>query len=289
MHNTISHITKNVTKLPTCSTIALEIVRHGNKSNIDKSSFLKLIASDPILTIQILKTANSSLFNYPKEISSIEKALAILGFDVVRDMARSLSVMSIFKEQNHERHIQEICHHSLITALSLKILAQNYDSDYKEVLYLGGLLHDIGKILLLQELGDEYYFLLEKFKQEAMDLIELETKYLGYNHAMIGADLAEQWNLSPSIVSMICSHHGLEQERLPNKQEFRNRLIYLGNLIAHSLEENFESPTKIEGLDLDLEKKLAISTHDYTMIIDSVKNEIKGQKILLNHYQIGIS
>ncbi|MCK4893569.1 MAG: HDOD domain-containing protein [Calditrichia bacterium] len=269
--------------------MAMEIIRYSYHSEIDKSNFLKLVSSDPILTIQILKTANASLFNYPQKITSLEKALVILGFEMVRDIVLSLSVMSLFKEQSHHKYFHEICRHSLITALSLKILAQNYDSDNKELLYLGGLLHDIGKILLLHKLGDEYFFLLEKDKQETSSLIELETKFLDYNHAELGAELADQWNLPASVVSMIRFHHIPERENLVDKQSFRNRLVYLGNLIACSLDENIESPINLEELDPDLEKILAISTKDYTQIVDKVRKEIMGQKIFLDHFQIGTS
>lgn len=289
MHYTTSHIIRTTSKLPACSAMAMEIIRYSYHSEIDKSNFLKLVSSDPILTIQILKTANASLFNYPQKITSLEKALVILGFEMVRDIVLSLSVMSLFKEQSHHKYFHEICRHSLITALSLKILAQNYDSDNKELLYLGGLLHDIGKILLLHKLGDEYYFLLEKDKQETSSLIELETKFLDYNHAELGAELADQWNLPASVVSMIRFHHIPERENLVDKQSFRNRLVYLGNLIACSLEENIESPNNLEELDPDLEKILAISTKDYTQIVDKVRKEIMGQKIFLDHFQIGTS
>ena len=259
MQTDLLHLTRNVSKLPACSVIAMEIIRFGHNSEIDKSDFLKLISSDPIISIQILRTANASLYNYPKEIISLEKALVILGFDMLRDIALSLSVISLFKAQNHQKYSHEICRHSLITALTLKILGQNYDSDNKDLLYLGGLLHDIGKILLLSKLGDEYFFLIEKDKQETTSLIKLENKFLGQNHAEIGAELADRWNLPPSVVSMIRSHHNPEQDNFVNKQNFRNQLVYLGNLIAWGLEMYIEGPINPEELIPDLEKNFAIS------------------------------
>jgi len=143
----ISNLSKSTSKIPVCSTMALEILRYCQNTEMDRPGFLKLISSDPMITVQILKIANTSLFNYPQKISSLERALVILGFDLLRDIAISLSVMSIFKDHNYQEYSHEICHHSVLTALSLKVLAQNYDSDNKEILYLGGLLHDIGKIL----------------------------------------------------------------------------------------------------------------------------------------------
>jgi len=283
MQQTSSHFTKTLSKLPACSGIALEIIRYSLNGELDKSSFFKLVSSDPILTIQILKTANATVFNYPQKISSLEKALVILGFDMVRDIALSLSVMSLLQGQTHQKYIHQICHHSLITAFSLKILAQNYDSDHKELLYLGGLLHDIGKILLLNRLGEEYCYLLEKYKQENKSLMELEIKFLGYDHAEAGADLAEQWNLPPGVVSMIRFHHNPEQENSGYKQAFRNQLVYLGNIIARRLEENFENPNFFEESDPDLQKNLAISSKEYTHILDETRKEIKSQKLILNH------
>jgi putative nucleotidyltransferase with HDIG domain len=289
MQYDISNLTKSASKLPACSTMALEILRFSQNSEIDRPGFLRLVSSDPIITVQILKIANASLFNYSKKISSLEKALVILGFNFFRDIALSISVMSIFKDHKYQEYSHEICHHSLLTALSLKILAQNYDSDNRELLYLGGLLHDIGKLLLLYELGDEYILLLEKEKQEDKNLIELENQYLGQDHAHIGAQLTEHWNLPSSVVSMIRFHHDPELNHLLQKQIFQSQLVYLGNLIAAQLKKNHETPFNLEELDPDFANNLAISKMEYTEIINEIRKEILNQNSLLGHFQIGIS
>ena len=104
----ISNLTKSASKLLACSTMAMEILRFSQNSEIDRAGFLRLVSSDPIITVQILKIANASLFNYSKKISSLEKALVILGFNLLRDIALSISVMSIFKDHKYQEYSHEI-------------------------------------------------------------------------------------------------------------------------------------------------------------------------------------
>jgi len=269
--------------------IAQEIIRRSHEKVSDISGYLRLISSDPTLTIHILKIANAGLFNYARRISSIEKALVVLGFEQVRDIALVISTTSLFKLHPYPKQVQGIWRHSLVTALSLKVLAENFNSENKELLYFGGLLHDIGKTVLLSKLGEEYYLLLEKEEQDVVRICDLENQYLGVNHAIIGAELATQWNLPSNLVSMIGGHHGDLNKDSRDEQAFLNQLLYLGNFLAHDLEKGITDHSELTELYPASKEHIIMSDNEYKRVRERVLSEIRDQQIFLNHIQIGIS
>lgn len=275
--------------LPGNKEIAQELIRRGHKKISDISGYLRLVSCDPVLTIHVLKIANTRLFNYSGKISSVEKAVVILGFEQVKDIALSVSMSSLFKPQLYQKHLQSIWRHSLVTALSLKVLAENFNSENKELLYFGGLLHDIGKTVLLSKLGEEYHLLLEKQEQDGIQILDMENQYLGVNHAFIGGELSAHWNLPSNLVAMIGGHHGNSNNDSRFEQGFLNELLSLGNFLAHDLEIGITNYSELTELTTSSKDHISMSNKEYKRIRERILEEIKDQQIFLNHIQIGIS
>jgi len=280
---------KKITALPIYREIALELIRRINEKETEISGFIKLISSDPVLTIQILKIANAGLFNYSRKISAVEKAVVVLGFEKVKDITVALSTQSLFQPQRHSEYVQRIWRHSLTTALAMKILAENFNSENKELLYFGGLLHDIGKLVLLAQLGEEYQLLLDKQIQDEIRLIDLENQYLGMNHAEKGVELATHWKLPLNLIFMIGGHHDDTVKDSHNNLAFLNQLLYLGNFIAHDLAPDRTEFSQLLELYPAFRDYITISETEYNHIREKVLREIRDQQEFLHHIQIGIS
>jgi putative nucleotidyltransferase with HDIG domain len=266
--------------MPVNVMLAQEIVRLCNRKNLDKSRFLKLVSSDQGLAAQILRLANTSFYNYPRSIVSLDRAVVVMGFELVKEIALSLSVKSLF--MNTTVDLREMANtfwnHSLNTAVILKVLAENYDSENQDLLYYGGLLHDCGKLVILQLLGREYRLLMEKSVQENRNLREVERTFLGYDHSEIGALLLEKWQLPRNMVLLARYHHKPVEYNSGEKLDFWIRLVYLGNLIAHFFEMGLLNYKDLRELDPEYEDFFSISEKDFRKLVQAVQIELKDHR-----------
>ncbi|MBN2366759.1 MAG: HDOD domain-containing protein [Calditrichaeota bacterium] len=271
-------IFRKLHRLPVYPGLASEIVKICGAHEADIPSLIKLIASDQGLTLEILKVANSRFYNYEKQISSIEGAIVILGMDMVKQMAVSLSLSSLSRNilLNFTEMSSKLARHALNTALILKMLGENFDSANHELLYYSGLLHDSGKLIFLQVLGEEYAIIYQKSVQENRSLCELESEYFGMNHTEVGAVLTQRWHLPEELTHLIRYHHQPMDYKSGEKVDFRIRLVYLGNLISHFIENGLMHYDELKKLDSRYQDILSITEIEFGRLVEQARKEIQA-------------
>jgi HD-like signal output (HDOD) protein len=278
-----NQIIEKVNRFPTVRPIADKVIKLCSQPERSMPELLKVISSDPILTVQLLRIANAYYYNYPRMISSIDRAVIVLGFDLVKELTLIIALMSFFNETDKEYHFHQhkIWKHSTLTGVAMKVLGETYDSKNKDLLYIGGLLHDFGKLVLCHTLQGEYYLLLQKSIQEKKPLYIIEKKYLSFDHAEIGARLIQQWNLPMGIELMVCFHHKPFTYQEKDRNSLWIKLICLGNMLIHSL-ENTKNEEQISDKDKSFfAEHLSLSDKEIERIKSMIKKEIQAQKSLL--------
>ena len=194
--------------LPTLSTVVMrlnEMIASPTTSAADVGS---LISQDLALTGKTLKLVNSSFYGFPKKINSIIHAIVILGFNKVKNIALSVSVLQAFKKTPGKGFDYfGFWEHTIATAISAEVIARNLKSAYQEEAFVAGLLHDIGKLLLVQYFPDEYGKVRELIDREKITMFQAENEVIGFNHSLIGLWIAEKWNFPEPLCMAIRMHH----------------------------------------------------------------------------------
>lgn len=227
----IRKITESIIGLPTLPTVVAKMIELVDNPRTSAASLARLIASDQALTARILKLANSAYYGFSREISTVNMAIVVLGFNTVKDMGLSLSVFDAFKskQQHPSFDLNRFWEHSIACGIAARMLARNYRSRYTGEAFVAGLLHDIGKVILNQYFQNEFLLIIEA-QVKGATLEEAETSIIGTHHSQIGSWLAEKWNL-PRIISRSLLHH---HEPWDSKKEpIFVALIYLANHICH--------------------------------------------------------
>jgi len=222
---------ENLPALPAIVTRLLEVVNSPETSADDAS---KLIQKDPALTSKVIRLANSALYGMPRSVSSVSSAILILGFNVIRSVVLSASIMKMFSDPSKQTvNRDHFWKHSVITAIAAKELVRHLLS-YKlydpEGAFCAGILHDIGKLIFNEYLSADYREVCQYSRDRAVPLLDAETLMLGINHAEIGRILADKWALPPDLeLSMVFHHYPDHSEEIV---DFVN-IIHQADRIAH--------------------------------------------------------
>jgi putative nucleotidyltransferase with HDIG domain len=185
------------------------------------------------LTSKILKLVNSAYYGLPRRISTLTEAVAILGMETVRTLAIGVSAFRTFGQGSGVRGLSavKVLQHSVACAAAAKIIARKTGFPMAEQAFLAGLLHDIGKLVMLNFLKDEYTVIVEKTNTEEINLIRAETEILGIDHAQLGKMLAEKWNLPDVLKEPIAGHH---KPRPGAEHLMISQIVHLANAVAVS-------------------------------------------------------
>lgn len=205
----LEHVLKRVRDLPPLPTSAIRVIALTKNSETSVKELETVIELDTALTAGILRQANSSYYGYERKISSIQEAIVLLGFQVIRGFAITTAVAPLLKAKlaGYEVDQEGLWKHSVLAAMAAKHLCQYRKLPYGDVAFTAGLLHDIGKLInsvYVQEVG---VYLLKKVTEAKFTYVELEEKVIGYNHATVGEFLAKTWNLPEDLVEAISCHH----------------------------------------------------------------------------------
>ncbi len=197
----IRAIIMNTQSLPTLPGIIskLNALSENNKASVQEMA--RLVASDQVLSARILKLANSPSYGFYR-VSTISNAMILLGVNVVKSLALSSSIFEIM-----EKNSLGLWEHSLGAGVAANIIARRLNFPECEEIATAALLHDIGKVIIRLNFGDDYRHLLALIEEKEMSMLEAERTLLGCDHAEVGAWLARSWHLPDKLSEPISCHH----------------------------------------------------------------------------------
>jgi len=171
----IRFLAEKIIALPTLPAVVAKLMELVDSPKTSARILARLVEGDQVLTARVLKLANSAYYGYQRQVATVPLAIVVVGFDAVKDMGLSVSVMDSFKDDLDTPHFS--------------------------------LLHDLGKIVLNHYLHEDFVEILERVYEEGMDLLEAESLVLDATHDRIGGWLADKWNMPYPIVKAIEFHH----------------------------------------------------------------------------------
>jgi putative nucleotidyltransferase with HDIG domain len=227
----------------------------------------RLIENDQVLTARILKLANSAYYGMARQVSSVSQAVVIVGFDAVKDMGLSVSVLDAFRDPGGSKYfnLARFWEHTMGVAFTAKLLAKRHAPDVSSEAFTAGLLHDLGKVVINQYCHDDFMEIMSRVNDDKEDLLYAETMVLDTTHDRIGGWLANRWNMPPSIVDAIEFHH---HPYLSEKHQTLATLIKLADVICRRANIGYSgnnSPAVLTDEETEYLASLNIPTDDETL------------------------
>jgi HD-like signal output (HDOD) protein len=199
--------------LPPIPLVMNELVQLLNENDVDFKSLADVISKDPSMTMNVLRIANSAFYGLPNKVKSLDHAVAMLGVKELTSLCMSCGAAAALapnKKGQKTMDLKSFWRHSVATGVIARIFAVEFGLPTNN-LYLGGLMHDVGMVVLDRFFHALYAQIVEVTFKENMPVIEAETRVLGETHAKIGGWLMEKWKLPPLFSEIASFHHSIEE------------------------------------------------------------------------------
>lgn len=220
---TLRQALEHIGTLPPIPLVAQRILSLKINTDVGERALMQLIEQDPPILAKVIGLANSPLFGTNRRILSLHDAAAILGSKRVKMVALSFAMMaSMSRKAASHLDVHKLWQHSLSVALTMDTLARMMPRERRptdEEIYLAGLLHDIGFMVLDYldpDLSDRFHARLSDAPGRTVE--EVEAEMLETSHGELGAELARHWGLPESIATVLHYHHTPDDPRAAGSQ-----------------------------------------------------------------------
>lgn len=224
----------------------------------------RVVSKSPSLTAILLKIVNSPVYAFPTKIDTISRAVTLIGTQEISGLAMGISAISIFKdipEDMIDMHL--FIKHSLVCAIISRVLCAYKNITQTEQLFVSGLLHDIGRLILYKYYPEQAKKIIARAESSKELLHQEEKKSIGCKHTDIGRDLLKKWKIPFSIENNVFYHH--------NPSDANNKthatIVHLADIIAHSLEIGTSGERFVPNFDHKAFDSLGLSPSCFDSVI----------------------
>lgn len=191
--------------LPTVPHVATQIIEALDDPETSLDEVRALIEHDASLAARILKISNSSMYSFPTEIQSLSQAISLVGGRSVRNLVMAVAMRETYTNFGSLEKL--LWEHSMAAGPVAAALARELGAGDPDEAFMAGLLHDIGKTALANGDHDAYTSVSARIDELGLFSVEAEREEFGFDHAELGARVAERWQLPPRVVAVIRHHH----------------------------------------------------------------------------------
>lgn len=222
--------------LPAQAARAFELASNPNSKSED---FISIIESDEALSSRVIRVANSVYFFRGTPAQDIEKAVANIGLDELRCLLSATMLKSLLQTKSAPR--EQLWGNSVATAITSRQIAKMTTHIVPGEAFLAGLLHDVGKLVMIRRGGSNYEKVLQIVAAGEKNFIEAEEAVFELNHVEVGKFIAEEWHFPRNIIHAIAFHHEPPPEE---KKVSLPTLVQIADLVAHTNKLGHQPPLR---------------------------------------------
>jgi putative nucleotidyltransferase with HDIG domain len=273
-------ITEFIDQLPSLPVVVQRILHLLQKDDASNREVADTISLDPALSARVLRLVNSALYGLSTPVTTIQRAVAMLGFSELNNTVLGLKVVETFSgAELSVLDRDRFWEHSLACAICAQRLAGHVRVLPPGETFLGGLLHDIGKLVLDDYFRDEWAEALETARSQRRSTLEVETEVLGVPHTVVGRMLAARWKIPEIHQAAILHHHDVPAEgSLPEKERLLCAVVCAADLMVRwmDLGSSGYSPLRmLPGQMLDL---LGLGEQQIEETLAGTARDVRGWK-----------
>lgn len=258
-----------ITTVLTIPAVVSRITAMISTGTVSAAEIAEEIGKDQVLAARVLRLVNSAFYGFRQPITTISHAMVLLGLDVVKTLVMTASVLDIVDAMN--QHMAGLWEHSLGTARAANALAERLALDDPEECALGGLLHDMGKVVIAQTFPAEHARIRQMVAERGCLQIDAEVQVLGVTHADVGMWLLKKWALPAKIVYPIAYHSNFHPRR-----DFADRtaIVHVADILCRAKGIGYPGDNRIPKLNPEAWNLLRLSMADVEEVCAQLDREV---------------
>ncbi len=271
----IGALIRRIENIPALSSIHEEVSKLLSDESTSVTDLARVIQADAALTTRLLRLANAAERARANQVTTVSKAIVVLGFRAVRAAAMSTSILGVMQRFNN-KSVVPLWRHAFVAGCASRLLAKHLGAGEPQEAFVLGLVQNIGQIVLQLYAADRYVPIIAALRDPTTELIALEQDVLGTDHQEVGYMLARRWRL-PDLLTQTVLHHHTPAEA--GDYVTQATIVHLSHAFAcalgcddgaSSLRPLALSPKAVRRLKLDEE---SLASMLYQVLIDSAEFE----------------
>jgi putative nucleotidyltransferase with HDIG domain len=243
-------IVESIDSLPAMDPVITRVLSLVSDPNTSPRALAGVIRNDVSLTARILKLSNSAIFGLSRQVTSIEQAVLVLGFNEIRNLVIVSVTFDLMTLGDSKELFEKLWNHFISVSVIARFLCKKFTPDLIDVAYVAGLLHDIGKVPFAMRFPEEYTEIFKKVSEFPNQIHKLELEEFGCDHQEMGSLLLERWNIPDTIVSVTGKHHDME-EAVDDDLRI-NKLIELADFFSYVVMFNKVPEQEIDKMFINI-------------------------------------
>ncbi len=229
------------------------------------------IQKDPDLTARLLRLANSPFYGFANRLSTVAEAVSLLGIQQIQDMIVASSVLEQFKGVPDKLvNKDSFWRHSLAVGITARLLAMERRLPKPDKFFVAGLLHDVGRLVLMLQAPDWAQKVFELYQRERLLLRDAEKKTLGYDHQQIAAELLQTWSYPAALVQAVAFHHAPDS----SVAKMDAAVVHIADHLVNAMGIGSSGEQFVSPLDEKAWATLGLSTDILARLIEAVDEQI---------------
>lgn len=276
MRERIHELARRVRDLPTLPAIYQQVEAVTRDPAASSARLAEIIGHDPIFTVRLLRVANSARYAPTERVTTVTRAVSILGHRAVRETVLVTSVITLLPQQeDRRRQAEAFWRHALgVGAASRVVVAASPVGALlpREECLVAGLLHDLGRLIWLRFFPEELQAITAAAEQSGLTLLEAELALTGTTHARLGRMVARHWRLPESYQEVIGAHH---DTALGGRDALLCGVVQVADALAHVLELGGPALSRVPSPARETWEALRLSPEQMPELLDTTLAEFQ--------------
>jgi putative nucleotidyltransferase with HDIG domain len=268
--------------LPTIPVVATKVMQLIESESATAEELAKVVASDPAVAARVLKISNSSFYGCQRQIQTLSHAIVVLGFATLKSLVVAASVKQVYQPYGlTEKMLWE---HSFGAGLASRIIAKETRLVSEEEAFLGGLFHDIGKIIMNTMNKQQFQEVMQRCYNDGLSFADAERQVYSYTHSEVGGLVIKKWNFPDMLMNAVLNHHILEfAEDEDVYQVNLTCVVGLADMFCHKMGIGIREPdNELDLLQTVSARRLGLNEQRMALLLERFMDAYEKDKSFFN-------
>ncbi len=264
---------ENIDTLPTIPGALKKLLKVLENQKVSLNEISSFVSSDPVIATKVLRMVNSPIYGFPGRISSVSQAVILLGLNVIKGLLLGVSVFELM-----QRSMVGLWEHSMGCAVAARVIAKKKGLKEPEEVSIAGLLHDIGKVVLILQFQEHYEYATKEAEDKGIIISEAEKNIFTITHADAGTWMTQKWRFPANLTDVINYHH---KPHLSKLAPVETAIVHVSDILIRARGFGFAGDNMIPVMNPVAWESLNMTESDLKDVYKEIDDSMEDAGVLV--------